>query len=418
MPGVIDTTASPAQQALQLANQLQAQGLSADEAAAQAMRTIGVARPAPAAPEAPDLPPVATDTSPADDGVIHLPRVVVVGRALPRDALGNAYETDSQGNQLVYLAGGGLLALTATNAAPISGGAALTGMALLQRLATAAGTLALMAIPGNAMQGNESVQLNENRRFERRPGEVYGTIYERNAAGDWLATPDRVTGWWSSAGFVVMSEEELARMRAPTTTPATPQPPANTPPLPAWADRPEPLPGYAAAPPAGPTVESYPAEQMRLDDLIIESRGLGEPGSAERKSATWDLYRARGGEWGYEQWSNVYDANQTRAAAANAATDQYRDRIGWGTREVSIDIEVDGRTETRRIDIADPLTSRAIEYKTGYQSASVDNLWEVARDAELVQRKWDVEWVFRDQPPSQPLLDALERAGIRVKIGD
>ena len=77
-----------------------------------------------------------------------------------------------------------------------------------------------------------------------------------------------------------------------------------------------------------------------------------------------------------------------------------------------------GNVETRRLDIADKVGQRAIEYKTGYQSATADNLWEVKRDAELARQGWDIQWVFRDQPPSQPLLDALKNAGIRVKIGE
>jgi hypothetical protein len=39
------------------------------------------------------------------------------------------------------------------------------------------------------------------------------------------------------------------------------------------------------------------------------------------------------------------------------------------------------------------------------------------RDAELVQKfGWSIEWVFGDRA-SQPLLGALDRAGIKYKIG-
>jgi hypothetical protein len=77
---------------------------------------------------------------------------------------------------------------------------------------------------------------------------------------------------------------------------------------------------------------------------------------------------------------------------------------------------VDGKQEQRRLDIADRVLRKAIEYKTGYQTASPDNLWELTRDAELVKQGWDVQWVFRDRV-SEPLENALRRAGIGVKTG-
>jgi hypothetical protein len=56
------------------------------------------------------------------------PTIVVTGQRLPSDALGNAYSTDSQGQQVVYLANGaGLLAL-GTRAAPITGNSAVPSM--------------------------------------------------------------------------------------------------------------------------------------------------------------------------------------------------------------------------------------------------------------------------------------------------
>lgn len=36
--------------------------------------------------------------------------------------------------------------------------------------------------------------------------------------------------------------------------------------------------------------------------------------------------------------------------------------------------------------------------------------------AQWIHGAWDVEWLFRDAA-SQPLLDALKAAGIRVKVG-
>ena len=93
-------------------------------------------------------------------------------------------------------------------------------------------------------------------------------MLERQFDGSWLARPERYAGIPGGAtGFVVMSEDEIARLSAPITTPvAPPQPPL--PPLPAWADRPEVLPPYqeASPPPATPGFEPTP---VAPDDHII-----------------------------------------------------------------------------------------------------------------------------------------------------
>ncbi|MFJ2990797.1 hypothetical protein ACIPF8_23320 [Collimonas sp. NPDC087041] len=107
----------------------------------------------------------------------------------------------------------------------------------------------------------------------------------------------------------------------------------------------------------------------------------------------------------------------TRASAANEAVDAYHANLGWGQREVTVNANVDGVDYARRLDIADVATQRGIEYKTGYQTATQDNLWEVTRDQALAQSGWDIQWVFRDTA-SQPLQDALTNAGIKFKFGN
>ena len=141
------------------------------------------------------------------------------------------------------------------------------------------------------------------------------------------------------------------------------------------------------------------------------------PGSAAHKAARWQEYQDRGGEWPYDRWSNVYDSNVTRARLANQATDAYHDTLGWGEREVTVTSNVDGVDYARRLDIADEATLQGVEYKTGYQSATQDNLWEVARDKALQDKAgWSIKWVFRDSA-SQPLQDALTKAGIDFSVG-
>lgn len=141
------------------------------------------------------------------------------------------------------------------------------------------------------------------------------------------------------------------------------------------------------------------------------------PGSAAHKAARWQEYQDRGGEWPYDRWSNVYDSNVTRAKLANQATDAYHDTLGWGEREVTVTSNVDGVDYARRLDIADEATLQGVEYKTGYQTATQDNLWEVARDKALQDKAgWSIKWVFRDSA-SQPLQDALTEAGIDFSVG-
>jgi len=140
-------------------------------------------------------------------------------------------------------------------------------------------------------------------------------------------------------------------------------------------------------------------------------------GSDLHRATRWQEYQDNGGTWTYDRWSNVYDANMTRASAADEAVDAYHANLGWGQREVTVNANVDGVDYARRLDIADVATQRGIEYKTGYQTATQDNLWEVTRDQALAQSGWDIQWVFRDTA-SQPLQDALTNAGIKFKFGN
>ncbi|HKR51732.1 MAG TPA: hypothetical protein VJT72_19540 [Pseudonocardiaceae bacterium] len=150
-----------------------------------------------------------------------------------------------------------------------------------------------------------------------------------------------------------------------------------------------------------------------------ETHGMGESekypaGSPEHKAARWKEYQERtgGNGWDYERWSKVYEKNMVRAKEAHAAADAYHETLGWGKREVTVKVE----GENRRLDIADPKVLRGVEYKTGYQYRSQENLWELARDEILVKEKgWEIEWVFEEQP-SKPLIDDLDAAGIKHRV--
>ncbi len=147
------------------------------------------------------------------------------------------------------------------------------------------------------------------------------------------------------------------------------------------------------------------------DDSLVSEPGEPEKGTPEHKAERWADYQERGGTWDYERWSNNYDQNMVRARNANAAVDTYHDEIGWGEREVTVDTG----GERRRLDIADVLNQRGVEYKTGYITRSPEINSEVRRDAILVERGWEIEWVFQGRA-SEPLLEDLRNAGIEYKF--
>src|SRR6266446_1417307 len=142
----------------------------------------------------------------------------------------------------------------------------------------------------------------------------------------------------------------------------------------------------------------------------------GAPGSPEHKALRWSEYEARTApdkRWSYERWSKTYDQNMQRATQASKAVDAYHQKIGWGEREVVVNVE----GVPRRLDIADVASLRGVEYKTGAQYLTQDNAWEIVRDEILVKEiGWRIDWVF-EQPPSAPLQSALEKAGINVIVG-
>jgi hypothetical protein len=163
-----------------------------------------------------------------------------------------------------------------------------------------------------------------------------------------------------------------------------------------------------------------PVGNAEVPDSAVPDTGTvasDTAGVTPHKAAAWEAYQARSGEWNYERWSNVYEANQSRATAANEAVDAYHQTLGWGKREVTLEADVNGTTYDRRLDIADRLTQQGVEYKTGYQSVTPDNLWEIARDQALIEKGgWSIKWVFRDTA-SQPLKDILKSAKIPFEGG-
>lgn len=100
--------------------------------------------------------------------------------------------------------------------------------------------------------------------------------------------------------------------------------------------------------------------------------------------------------------------------------DEYRKKLDWeGITQVSIETPY-GR---RILDIANEELKKAIEHKTStkkegvaYFSRSERIREEIAKDTYLVQKGWDITWVFERADASEPLIKELEKNGIKVKF--
>ena len=138
-----------------------------------------------------------------------------------------------------------------------------------------------------------------------------------------------------------------------------------------------------------------------------------EPGTPEHKQMRWEEYQERGGKLDYDSWSKKYDVCMQNATKGNAAADAYKEDIGWGKREVTVEASLsNGDKVSRRLDIADISAKQGVEVKSGkYFSLDKNIAYEVERDAGLVRKGWSIEWHI-DGKASQPLLDALNKAGI------
>lgn len=166
-----------------------------------------------------------------------------------------------------------------------------------------------------------------------------------------------------------------------------------------------------AATPGASGEDAETARETRRLKLAGSTANRLTPGTPEHKAQRWQEYLDRGGTWDYDHWSKTYDQNVDRAKVAAAAADAYQARLGWGEREVTVDVE----GVPRRLDIGDERTQRGVEVKTGNQYADQDNLWEIERDRILREQGWDIRWHFEGYA-SKPLKEALDKAGIPYDI--
>ncbi len=168
-------------------------------------------------------------------------------------------------------------------------------------------------------------------------------------------------------------------------------------------------------------VEVYNLEIEDNENYYVTEEGVlvhngykgTEPGTPEHKQMRWEEYQEKGGNLDYDSWSKKYDVCMQNATKGNAAADAYMEDIGWGKREVTVEASLsNGDRVSRRLDIADISAKQGVEVKSGkYFSLDKNIAYEVERDAGLVRKGWSIEWHI-DGKASQPLLDALNKAGI------
>lgn len=136
------------------------------------------------------------------------------------------------------------------------------------------------------------------------------------------------------------------------------------------------------------------------------------PGTPEHREARWRAYQERGGQWPRERWDRQYDINLNQARRGNEVADRYREQLGLPESMREQTVSAGG--EARRLDIVNRAEMTGYEVKSGdYTTQSPFIRSEIRRDAILVEDGWDITWAFEGRP-SQPLLDALAEAGIRV----
>ncbi|MET3047100.1 hypothetical protein, partial [Flavobacterium covae] len=164
------------------------------------------------------------------------------------------------------------------------------------------------------------------------------------------------------------------------------------------------------------------ATEKQLDDIFAGLQNTPPfkyaPNTLEHKAERWAQYKIEKGTSAkdYSNWSNVYNANMTKATKAHQAADEVMASIGWGQREVT----VQAGTYTRRMDIADVNLRKGVEvksYETGKVYATQAIQGELNADKFLVEmQNWQIEWVFKGCEPSQPLRTLLEQGGITIKL--
>lgn len=180
------------------------------------------------------------------------------------------------------------------------------------------------------------------------------------------------------------------------------------------------VPDSCHCPTENPKKDNDGDKKQQTQKRVEKDKSL-KPGTPEHKKNRWEVYKANGGKMNYEHWSNRYDANIGKPSRSHELVEKYRQSLGWGTTQYSVDTP----NGLRILDIADGKTLKGIEHKTttktdgtkGYFSRSPRIREELEKDKYLVEvENWDITWVFENADVSDPLLEDLKNAGIKVVI--
>jgi len=134
------------------------------------------------------------------------------------------------------------------------------------------------------------------------------------------------------------------------------------------------------------------------------------PGTLEHKLDRWEKYQRRGGEKDYDSWSRQYDTNMQNYQFGAQREMDYR--VSLGASEGTLKTPF----SNRQIDILKNEDKYAGQLKTGPVSLTKENIIAIKKDGALTKLGWDVEHIL-EKGASKPYLEALEKAGIRVKLG-
>jgi len=134
------------------------------------------------------------------------------------------------------------------------------------------------------------------------------------------------------------------------------------------------------------------------------------PGTPEHKLDRWEKYQRRCGEKDYDSWSRQYDTNMQNYQYGAQREMDYR--VSLGASEGTLKTPF----SNRQIDILKNEDKYAGQLKTGPVSLTKANIIAIKKDGALTKLGWDVEHIL-EKGASKPYLEALEKAGIRVKLG-
>jgi hypothetical protein len=135
-----------------------------------------------------------------------------------------------------------------------------------------------------------------------------------------------------------------------------------------------------------------------------------KPGSSEHKAGALEKYQKRGGQKNFDSWSKQYDTNMRNYQHGLAREKEYRDILGASEGTLKTPIT------KRQIDILKESDMYAGQLKTGKVSLTKENQLAIQKDSLLVKDGWEVEHIL-EKGATKPYLDALEKSGIKYKIG-